>query len=72
MPSFVCKRCKKEFDCIEEGITLCWICFKILSRQYERTQQLRDKSMLWSYHNNTIPVDRNTISPLDEHIVLSE
>jgi|WetSurMetagenome_2_1015567.scaffolds.fasta_scaffold79551_2 hypothetical protein len=73
IPSFVCKRCKREIvscsmeiDGEEVERTLCWNCFKILKRLYEK-----EHGMLWDYHTNTISVDNKTISPYHEAIVLS-
>jgi hypothetical protein len=51
--------------------TLCWNCFKILGRSYEKENEMKEKSLLWDYHTNTISLDNKTISPYNEDIVLS-
>jgi hypothetical protein len=67
---FICHKCKKECITMEEGMTICWTCYKILRHQYEKMQKLRDQSMLWKYHSNTMPVDKNTKGPYNEDVVL--
>jgi hypothetical protein len=70
--NFICRKCKQEFYTGEKGMHLCMRCFKILRHQFEKIQQLKNQSMMWKCHSNTIAVDKSSKSSWDDDIVLCD